>query len=82
MNHSLLTTYHIGWQDGCDAAQAGLFSETQARHDAHLYTELAVLLWGLTPRVGVRLRYAYQTGYIRAGACKECTLPAVMPPLM
>jgi hypothetical protein len=37
MNHSLLTTYRIGWQDGCDAAQAGLFSEAQATRDAHLY---------------------------------------------
>jgi hypothetical protein len=44
--------------------------------------EIAVLLWGLTPRAGVRLLYAYQTGYIRAGACTECAPPSVMPPLM
>jgi hypothetical protein len=81
MNHSLLTTYRIGWQDGHDTAQAGLFSEAQATLDARLYMELAVLVWGLTPRAGVRLLYAYQAGYIRAGACQEGVPPAVMPPL-
>ena len=82
MNHSLLTTYRVGWQDGCDAAQAGLFSEAQATQDAHLYMELAVLIWGLTPRAGVRLLYAYQTGFIRAGACKQCAPPALVPSRM
>jgi hypothetical protein len=75
MNHSLLTTYCIGWQDGCDAARANRFTTTQATWDAHLYMDLAVLIWGLTPREAARVLYAYHTGFIRAGTCKECAPP-------
>lgn len=79
MKHSLLTTYRIGWQDGCDAARANRFTTAQATRDAHLYMDLAVLIWGLTPRAATRLLYAYHTGFIRAGTCKECAPPAVTP---
>ena len=82
MTLSLLTTYCIGWRDGCDAARAGLFSAAQATQDAHLYMDLAVLIWGLTPRAGVRVLNAYHTGFIRAGACKECAPPTLMLPPM
>jgi hypothetical protein len=82
MNHSLLTTYRIGWQDGCDAAQTNRSTKAQAMRDAHLYRDLAVLIWGLTPRAGVRVLYAYHTGFIRAGACKECAPPSVKPPVV
>jgi hypothetical protein len=82
MKHSLLTTYRVGWQDGCDAARANCFSMAQARRDARLYMDLAVLIWGLTPRAGVRLFDAYHRGFIRAGACTECAPPAVTPPLL
>lgn len=82
MKHSLLTTYRVGWQDGCDAARANCFTKAQAMQDAHLYMDLAVLIWGLTPRAGVRLFDAYHRGFIRAGACKECAPHAVTPPLL
>jgi hypothetical protein len=82
MDHSLLTTYRLGWQDGCDAARANCFTTAQATQDAHLYMDLAVLMWGLTPRTAVRMLYAYHTGFIRAGTCQECAPPAVMPPLL
>jgi hypothetical protein len=82
MKHSLLTTYRVGWQDGCDAARANCFSMAQARRDAHLYMDLAVLIWGLTPRAGVRLFDAYHRGFIRAGACTKCAPRAVTPPLL
>ncbi len=82
MKYSLLTTYRVGWQDGCDAARANRFTKAQATRDAHLYMDLAVLIWGLTQRTGVRMLYAYHTGFIRAGACKECATPSVMTPLL
>lgn len=82
MNHSLLTTYRIGWQDGCDAARANLFTEAQAALHAHVYSDLAMLMWGLTPRAGVRVLYAYHRGFIRAGACQACAPPAVQPRLL
>jgi hypothetical protein len=84
MKHSLLTTYRIGWQDGCDAARANCFSRAQAMRDAHVYMDLAVLMWGVTPREAIRLLYAYHTGFIRAGVCKECAppSPSVTPPLL
>jgi hypothetical protein len=83
MKHSLLTTYRIGWKDGCDAARASCFTKAQAARDAHVYMDLAMLMWGVTPREAIRLLYAYHTGFIRAGACKECAppSPAVTPPL-
>ncbi len=80
MNHSLLTTYRIGWRDGCDAAQAGLHSEAQATRDAHLYMDLAVLMWGLTPRAGVRMLYTYRMGFIRAGTSTACAPRFIVPP--
>jgi hypothetical protein len=79
MDRSLLTTYCIGWQDGCDAAQADTFTERQAALDAHVYMDLAVIMWGLSQRAGVRALYAYHTGYITAGTCRECA-PPVRPP--
>ena len=82
MKHSLLTTYRIGWQDGCDAARTNCFTRAQAARDAHVYMDLAVLMWGVTPREAIRLLYAYHTGFIRAGACKECAPPAVTAPLL
>src|SRR6476661_221409 len=30
MKHSLLTTYRIGWKDGCDAARANCFTKAHA----------------------------------------------------
>ncbi len=84
MKHSLLTTYRIGWQDGCDAARASCFTKAQAMRDAHVYMDLALLMWGVTPREAIRLLYAYHTGFIRAGASKECAppSPSVTPPLL
>ncbi|HKT38222.1 MAG TPA: hypothetical protein VJR48_07600 [Ktedonobacterales bacterium] len=80
MKHSLLTTYRLGWQDGCDAARGSRFSTAQATRDAHLYMDLAVLIWGLTPRAGVRLFDAYHRGFVRGGTCKECAPLSVTPP--
>jgi hypothetical protein len=81
MNHSLLTTYRVGWQDGCDAARANCFTKAQATQDAHVYMDLAVLMWGVTPRAAIRLLYAYHTGFIRAGTCNECAPSSVTPSL-
>lgn len=80
MDHSLLTTYRVGWQDGCDAARVGSFSDAQAAQDAHCYMELAVMMWGLTQRDGVRVLYAYHAGFVHGGACTKCTPPADTPP--
>jgi len=80
MKRSLLTTYRVGWQDGCDAALANRFSTALAMQDAHLYVDLAVRSWGLTPRAGVHIFDAYHRGFIRGGTCEECAPLSVTPP--
>jgi len=84
MKHSLLTTYRIGWQDGCDAARANCFTRAQAARDAHVYMDLAMLMWGVTPREAINLLYAYHTGSSALAPVRNVLPlpPSVMPPLL
>ena len=84
MTHSLLTTYRIGWQDGCDAARAQLLYHGASHAGRALVYGSRHADVGLdSAHAGaISLLYAYHTGFIRAGACEECAPPALALPLL
>ena len=79
MKHSLFAVYRTGWQDGCDAACAHTLTDVQAIQDARMYMELALFMWGLTPRAGVHVFHAYHMGYVQGSDCAECAPTTRLP---
>ncbi len=63
MPTTLREIYAAGLQDGRAAAQSGAYCEDTAKRHARAYMRYAREAFGLPPRYGVRVLYAYHVGY-------------------